>query len=164
LPQSFRLDEALTQTVTDENFSAIERLAHWLAALRMWEKAPWLGIGPGNYAAAYDSVRLPLWQDALGHAHNLYLNVLAETGVIGLLVFAALWLGLVAWVWRRRKCGNAWCLALSLGVLGAIAHATVHNIVDNVFVQGNYLHLALLVALLSVSCVTESRPSISHDS
>ena len=71
--------EVVRQPITDSNFSVIERLAHWIAALRMWELSPWLGIGPGNYAAVYPQVRLPRWEEPLGHAHNIYLNVLAET-------------------------------------------------------------------------------------
>lgn len=152
LPASFRIETALSQTVTDENFAVIERLAHWVAALRMWEQEPWLGIGPGNYAAVYPAVRLPLWEEALGHAHNLYLNTLAESGLIGLTAFVAMWLALVVWVWRRRGSAGDWQTAASLGVLGAIAHAVVHNVFDNIFVQGNYLHLALSIALLAVAC------------
>ncbi len=152
LPASFRIETALSQTVTDENFAVIERLAHWVAALRMWEQEPWLGIGPGNYAVVYPAVRLPLWEEALGHAHNLYLNTLADSGLIGLTAFVAMWLALVVWVWRRRGSAGDWQTAASLGVLGAIAHAVVHNVFDNIFVQGNYLHLALSIALLAVAC------------
>jgi len=152
LPASFSIETALSQTVTDENFAVIERLAHWVAALRMWEQEPWLGIGPGNYAAVYPAVRLPLWEEALGHAHNIYLNTLAESGLIGLTAFVVMWLALAVWVWRRRGSAGDWQTAASLGVLGAIAHAAVHNVVDNVFVQGNYLHLALSIALLAAAC------------
>ncbi len=152
LPASFRIEAALSQTVTDENFAVIERLAHWAAALRMWEQAPWLGIGPGNYAVVYPAVRLPLWEEALGHAHNIYLNTLAESGLIGLTAFVVMWLALVVWVWRRRGSTGNWQTAASLGVLGAIAHSAVHNAVDNIFVQGNYLHLALSIALLAAAC------------
>ena len=43
------------------NIALIERLAHWEAAQRMFERSPWLGVGAGNYAAVYPEVRLPLW-------------------------------------------------------------------------------------------------------
>ncbi len=68
-------------------FSVIERLTHWQAAVRMAETQPWLGVGFGNYAAAYPDFRLLLWENALGHAHNYYLNVAAEIGAIGLLAY-----------------------------------------------------------------------------
>ncbi len=83
IPAYFGLTDVLSQPVTDENFSVLERLAHWVAAQRMWEQSPWLGVGPGNYAQVYPQVRLPQWEEALGHAHNIYLNVAAETGLVG---------------------------------------------------------------------------------
>ncbi len=145
------IDEVINQPVTDENFSVIERLAHWLAAWRMWERSPWLGIGPGNYAAVYPAVRLPLWEDPLGHAHNIYLNVLAETGLIGLTAYGLLWAFVIAWVWRqaRHSPPQSWRGALAIGILGMIAHLSVHQFFDNLFVQGIYIHLALGLAALA---------------
>jgi putative inorganic carbon (HCO3(-)) transporter len=152
VPAYLGLTDVLSQPVTDENFSVVERVAHWAAAMRMWEQAPWFGIGPGNYAVAYPSVRLPRWEDALGHAHNVYLNVLAETGVIGLAAFLILWIGIVVWLWRhfRRAEARSYEGALALGVLGVVAHLSVHNLVDNLFVQGMTLHLALLLAAVEI--------------
>ena len=46
----FGLTDVLSQPVTDENFSVVERIAHWVAAQRMWAQSPWFGVGPGNYA------------------------------------------------------------------------------------------------------------------
>lgn len=139
------IQEIVRQPVTDENFSVIERLAHWLAAVRMWETAPWLGVGPGNYATVYPAVRLPLWEGALGHAHNIYLNVLAETGLIGLAAYLLMWAGVVVWLWRqtRRAAPASWQRALLVGVLGVVAHLSVHNLFDNLYVQGIQLHIAL---------------------
>ncbi len=139
------IEQIVAQPVTDENFSVIERLAHWLAAERMWETAPWLGVGPGNYAAVYPEVRLPLWEDALGHAHNIYLNVLAETGLIGLAAYLLMWTGIVGWLWQRTRQERlgSWEQALLVGVLGVVAHLTVHQLFDNLYVQGIQLHAAL---------------------
>ena len=159
--------DIVQQPVTDSNFSVIERLAHWIAALRMWEMSPWLGVGPGNYAAVYPQVRLARWEDPLGHAHNTYLNVLAENGLIGIIAYLALWVGVVVWLvcMRRRilrgrwegvdRRGSsislnegpipsmAWSAALLVGVLGVIVHLSVHHLFDNLYVQGIYLHVAL---------------------
>ncbi|MBI3960660.1 MAG: O-antigen ligase family protein [Chloroflexi bacterium] len=139
------ISQIVTQPVTDENFSVIERLAHWLAAARMWETAPWLGVGAGNYAAVYPQVRLPLWEDALGHAHNIYLNVLAESGLIGLAAYLLMWGGIVVWLWKatRRNRSGSWEQALLVGVLGVAAHLTVHHLFDNLYVQGIHLHIGL---------------------
>jgi O-antigen ligase len=158
LPAYFGLTDVLSQPVTDENFSVVERIAHWVAALRMWEQAPWFGIGPGNYAAVYPAVRLPRWEEALGHAHNIYLNVLAETGVFGLTAYLLLWGGAILWTWRqfRQAALRSYTGALAIGILGVLAHLSIHNLFDNLFVQGIYLHVALLFAALMSLATTGS--------
>ena len=150
----------LNEPVTDENFAILERIAHWVVAIRLWESAPWFGIGPGNYATLYPEIiqrdaRLQRWGDPLGHAHNIYLNVLAEGGLIGIGIYLLFWFGIILWVWRGQKEGWAekrwqkgWYNALALGILGVLAHLMVHNLFDNLFVQGIYIHLALWLALL----------------
>ena len=175
--------DIVQQPVTDSNFSIIERLAHWIAALRMWEMSPWLGVGPGNYAAVYPQVRLARWEDPLGHAHNTYLNVLAENGLIGIFAYLALWAGVVVWLvcMRRRilarrqenpdsqvSAGSAhaaaypspeWNAAVLLGVLGVVVHLSVHHLFDNLFVQGIYLHIGLWLG--SAVALAGRRPAVS---
>ncbi|MDE0429913.1 MAG: O-antigen ligase family protein [Caldilineaceae bacterium] len=156
--------DVVRQPVTNSNFSVIERLAHWIAALRMWELSPWFGIGPGNYAAVYPQVRLPRWEEPLGHAHNIYLNVLAENGLVGLFAYLVMWGGVVGWlVCQRMQMRETmaeqhtfqnnspsqpapWNAALLLGVLGVIVHLSVHHLFDYLYVQGIYLHLAFWLA------------------
>ncbi len=156
--------DVVRQPVTNSNFSVIERLAHWIAALRMWELSPWFGIGPGNYAAVYPQVRLPRWEEPLGHAHNIYLNVLAENGLVGLVAYLVMWGGVVGWLvcqrmqMRETKAEQhplqnnspsqpaPWNAALLLGVLGVIVHLSVHHLFDYLYVQGIYLHLAFWLA------------------
>jgi putative inorganic carbon (hco3(-)) transporter len=153
------LDPAHTE-ITDANFAVLERLAHWQAGERMFYDHPWLGVGIGNYAAAYPAYAQPHWYDPLGHAHNVYLNFLAETGSLGLGAFVIFWLA-AAWLaarvaWRRppRPSGrvtdpSAYVPALAVGVLGTLTYCTVHNIFDNLFVAHMQLQLALLLAALA---------------
>ncbi len=143
--------------VTDANFSVVERVAHWLAAARMWADHPWLGVGIGNYATAYPGYALPRWQDPLGHAHNVYLNFGAETGLVGLMAFAALWLALVAQAVHSLGSRSLFTVALGAGVLGALVHASVHNVFDNLWVQHIYLTLSLLVGSLAVLTTSHQR-------
>ena len=80
----FTISDVRGVEATPTNFAVIERLAHWQAAISMAQDQPVFGIGLGNYAAAYDEHRLINWEAPLGHAHNLYLNFLAETGARGI--------------------------------------------------------------------------------
>jgi O-antigen ligase len=156
IPATLGFADILHLEVNDDNFAIIERVAHWLAALRMWELAPWLGVGPGNYATIYPSVALPLWRDPLGHAHNIYLNVLAETGVVGFGTFLLFWSSLIGWLFvqmRRVLLPGSWSRALAVGVLGVLAHLAIHNFFDNLFVQGMYLHIALWLAIVAAARV-----------
>jgi O-antigen ligase len=72
---------------TPQDFSTAERLAHWIAGLRMYQAHPLLGVGIGNYPDAYSTYSLTLFVNSLGQAHNYYINIAAETGTIGLLVY-----------------------------------------------------------------------------
>ncbi len=147
IPAYFGAVDVANTPVTDANFAVLERLAHWDAALKMWAASPWLGVGPGNYAVVYDRFRLPQWDQALGHAHNIYLNTLAESGLIGLAGFMILWGGLALWLWGKiRRSPDAWTQALAVGMLGVLAYLAVHSFFDNLFVQGIYLHIALGLA------------------
>jgi hypothetical protein len=40
--------------------------------------------------------------------------------------------------------------AVAAGVVGILVHLHVHNFVDNLYVQGMYLHIAIMLGLASV--------------
>ncbi|MFS8639926.1 MAG: O-antigen ligase family protein [Symbiobacteriaceae bacterium] len=67
------------------------RLNLYRAALLMWSRSPWLGVGAGNYLEVYpDIIRDYPLLDLRFHtysSHNAYLTVAAETGVLGLALF-----------------------------------------------------------------------------
>jgi putative inorganic carbon (HCO3(-)) transporter len=136
--------------ITDANFAVLERVAHWQAAWRMWTNHPWLGVGIGNYEPAYSQVALPQWPDPLGHAHNYYLNIAAETGVVGLLAYLLLWGAALVVAWRATRQATGWYWGVALGVLGVLVHLSTHNFFDNLFVHGMYLHVAILLGIIAV--------------
>lgn len=70
-----------------EDYSTAERLAHWIAGVRMFLDHPILGVGIGNYPDAYPKYAITIFVLPLGHAHNYYINIAAETGSIGLVVY-----------------------------------------------------------------------------
>jgi len=135
--------------ITDANFAVLERLAHWQAAWEMWTDHPWLGVGIGNYEPVYPRYALPQWPLPLGHAHNYYLNIAAEGGIVGLSAYVLLWSIALLQAWRAVRRGSGWQLGLALGVLGVVVHLSVHNFVDNLYVHGMYLHLGVLLGLIA---------------
>jgi O-antigen ligase len=133
--------------VTDANFAVLERMAHWQSALSMWTDHPWLGVGIGNYEPVYPSYALPLWPLPLGHAHNYYLNIAAEAGVMGLAAYIFLWGAALVGAWRAARRASGWYWGVALGVLGVVVHLSVHNFFDNLFVHGMYLQVAILLGI-----------------
>jgi putative inorganic carbon (hco3(-)) transporter len=131
--------------VTDANFAVLERLGHWQAGAAMFSDHPWLGVGIGNFAVAYPAYVRAHFYDALGHAHNVYINFLAESGVLGGGAFAIFWLAAFWNAWRASRRTAGYQAALAVGVLGALTYLTIHNIFDNLFVAHMQLQLALLL-------------------
>jgi hypothetical protein len=133
--------------LTPINFSTVERLAHWQAALRMAESSPWLGVGYGNYAAAYDEFRLLVWSNALGHAHNYYLNLPAETGILGLVAYLLWWGAAFVTAWRAARGGgaDAW---LAVGLIGTFAHISGHHVFDNLYVANMHITIGALLGIV----------------
>jgi O-antigen ligase len=138
--------------VNNDNFSAVERAAHWLAGVRMFAAHPVLGVGIGNYAAAYPRYHPRGWYAPLGHAHNYYINIAAEAGIVGLGAYlllggSALWYSYAA----LRRVPDGVLYASILGVLGALTATYFHNLFDVLYVHGLAALFGLLVALVPAS-------------
>jgi len=92
----------------------------WKAGARVWLEHPVLGVGAATYAEA---VRPSLGTPALpGHqyvAHNTYLSVLVESGLIGFGIFALLAGVLLVFVWMMPFTERAfWTVTLLVCGLG----------------------------------------------
>ncbi len=98
------------------------RLQLWYDSLRLFMQSPWLGVGAGAMRAEtfmlIDTPAAMASKRIFEHAHNLFINLLAEMGIGGFLIVAV---GLVAWVrafkWRELGLESWWLTAL-LAVLG----------------------------------------------
>lgn len=147
--QYFGVFDVRQVELTSQNWAIVERMARWQSAWDMFVNNPLLGVGPGNYAVAYKTYALPGWSDPLGHAHNFYLNMMAETGVLG----AGAYLSLVGiWFWHgvrvvRRAGGTARVMAL--GLVGVLTAAAVHNFFDNLYVHDMNVQAGLTLGLLT---------------
>jgi O-antigen ligase len=113
------------------------------------------GIGLGNYEPVYPGFRLVNWPYPLGHAHDIYLNVLAETGIIGLLAYGVLWVIVLWQTWRVTRSVDLWRRAAAIGLLGTWTHLSIHNLVDNLYVANIPLHLGALFGVLSILIMLE---------
>lgn len=136
--------------VSPINYAVIERIAHWQAALNMAQSNPILGVGLGNYEIVYDRYRLINWKEPLGHAHNFYLNTLAETGLVGLAAYLAFWLVIFLVTWRARAHPDSFARATAIALLGSWTYLAVHSIFDNLIVNNLFLHIGVLLGILAI--------------
>jgi O-antigen ligase len=147
-------------SVSNANFSAVERAAHWLAGVRMFAAHPLLGVGIGNYSAAYPLYHPRGWYASLEHAHNYLINIAAEAGVVGLAAYlllagSALWYSCAAiWVSSRGT-----IRAATLGVLGVLIATNLHNLFDVLYVHGMVAFLGLVMAFVPVAFRMASTPA-----
>ena len=103
-----RFEDIRGVAINATNYSVLERMAHWQAALEMWRENFWLGVGFGCYEPAYPLYRLINWPIALGHAHNYYLNLLAETGIVGLGAYLTFFGVLFLRLWQASRRLSDW--------------------------------------------------------
>jgi O-antigen ligase len=134
--------------INDANYALIERQAHWQAALNMLTDKPWTGVGFANYQPAYEQYRLLNWPMPLGHAHNIYLNVAAETGLPGLAAYGLLWLTIIGVTLRTIRRVRGIERAMAIGLMGTWIHLSTHLLVDNLYVNNTHLLIGALLGLL----------------
>ncbi len=148
-----------TLEVTDANFATVERLAHWQAAREMWRDNVWLGVGFGNYAVVYPAYAVGRWLDPLGHAHNYLLNLGAETGLAGIIGYLIFWISTLTVSYLAVRRSRGFDRAAAAGGVGILVHLQIHNLFDNLYVQGMYLHIAIILSLISTIYLWKKRDS-----
>jgi O-antigen ligase len=78
----------------------LTRIDIWTQALDLWQQYPLLGTGPAGYAI-YNMSFYRGSQFSMS-THNNYLDVLAETGILGCIAFAAFFIVLLRVGWTAR--------------------------------------------------------------
>ena len=162
LLENFWVFDARTVDATPANWAVVERMAHWQAGWAMALDHPLVGVGPGNYEAAYPDYYVGSWREPLGHAHNYYVNTFAEQGIVGLLtlvgfvtaIFARLWWGQA----RALRLGSSFDRKLFIGALGTAVAFSVHNTFDNMFVHGIGVQFGLILGIIEARCSVLGRP------
>ncbi len=108
----------------------------WKIAGATWQAHPWFGIGMDNFGLASRQLATEQLRSLMPHAHNLYLNTLAERGIVGAAPVFAL---LALWGWRllrsrpRRDdadevwlvwgaASSAWLVTIVVGMVNTTFH------------------------------------------
>jgi putative inorganic carbon (HCO3(-)) transporter len=133
--------------ITNDNSNA-ERINRWKCALRMAAQKPLTGFGPGTYQFQYFEFQKTADMTSIsitspyhvikgqgGTAHNEFLLLLSESGVMALFFFCALVAGVIYTASRtytsmRRKQGRGLLLAIYLGWISYTCHSLFNNFLD----------------------------------
>lgn len=144
--------------------SADARGAYWRTAFAIARENPILGSGPGSFQDLYPK-RKTAGAGMTRLAHNDYLQMGSESGLLGFVAFVV-WLPgtLVLWMWRwrnapeerRRRPLLLWCAA---------AVFALHSLVDyDLYMVGNSWPIFLLLGHLSQSGPEATTPDPSGPS
>jgi putative inorganic carbon (hco3(-)) transporter len=131
---------------TTSDASVKYRAGENLAAVHMFLDHPYLGVGPGNYPVLYTqySGSIALDPRAEGrHPHNMYLEYLAETGLVGTLLLLIL-IGLaLRGAWRARNVFSGRDRLLAEGVFVALVGYSINGVFLHPSGYSRYLWLVL---------------------
>src|SRR5262249_50829848 len=109
------------------DFTLQSRLAIWGAATVIFLQHPILGAGVGTFRYRFHPY-VPGIKDDLD-AHNLYLHTLAETGIVGFLVFFATMWGFFRRGVKLSKARDELGAIVGIAITGALAALTVRGLV-----------------------------------
>ena len=160
-----RVSQRAMGLFTGTDFSSSMRLRIWDDTLGMIEAAPLLGVGPGMYVASRRPfVDHEAWRRVVGernneprHAHNEYLHVLAERGILGLVSLLGLFGSFAVWLRRRWMAsadvadsgGSLDRRTLTAGFLGGLAASLAHALLSfNLHDPTSALHFWLFAGLV----------------
>jgi O-antigen ligase len=140
---SDKLDEHVSSiSNVSSDASNLERLNRWHCALEMFRRRPVMGWGPGTYQFVYapfqqakDRTIISTNNGDGGNAHSEYLGPLAEEGVLGMLLFASIFiysiiLGFRLFYAAVEKEHRVIIVTVFLGLLTYFVHGTLNNYLD----------------------------------
>jgi O-antigen ligase len=128
-PQKIRVREESFLKRVKDSATVTQRFSYWRTGFEMVKDRPWLGVGWGAFEKAYPRyMALGAYPTKL--AHNNYLQVWAETGIVGLNAFIGMWLIFAYTFWRKMRADSTRELrgiacGLGAGVFGFLAHSLV---------------------------------------
>jgi putative inorganic carbon (HCO3(-)) transporter len=134
------------EEVLDPDSSFAERKLYALTAWAMFLDHPVLGVGAGNYTVHFDryadevgfSARDYEQPGEVHYPHNLYLEIAAETGLVGLAVFAGAVAAAFHGLRRARSLLHTRGDRVSADFARAFEIALVGYLVSSVFLHGHF--------------------------
>jgi O-antigen ligase len=140
------------------------RLGVWRESLRLFRSHPVAGTGLGTYdEVAYSlegSTAEPNFRRNGWHAHNVYLHVLTETGIVGLLAWCYFWYSILArqlGAWKRAGARDRAALAGAVWAVLAFLVLSIPEVMIAARVHGS-LRMNLAIGLVVVLGLQLTKP------
>lgn len=139
----------------DKYQSNTERILIWQSAWNMFKDHPILGVGLGQYTVNYQQKYiLPQAKEPnLGHAHNNFMQMLAENGIVGFAGFIVMFGYIIlknSIEWIKTK--NVYALMIIVSTVCLILQGfTEYNVGNSAVIKMYWLILGLLVILGKLS-------------
>ena len=128
--------QRLSSITSGEDTSAALRIAYFESTTAVIEDFP-LGVGWYGYRFVYPDYNFYLEDTSviMYHCHNIFLNVCAELGYHGLLVFLLIWWGVfLPTAWRLAYHGRSlWLKAMGRGYVLATVGIAIGGLTDHVY-------------------------------
>jgi O-antigen ligase len=141
--------------------SVQKRAASQQIALEMFADNPIGGVGAANYPDTYFPYALRLDSpEAANYAHDLYLQIGAETGLLGLVTFGASMLLVVGAVWRRRTLAAREDDRLTEGMATSCLLSLATYLVGSAFLPAAYPRYLWLLVGLAVAVALCGRQAV----
>lgn len=132
-------------SISLSNTESVSRLYIWNMALTGFEQRPILGWGQENFNYIFNANYNPkMWNQEqwFDRSHNVYLDWLTNSGIIGLLAYLALYVLFLMSVWKSNL-----TVAEKSVLTGLLAGYAIHNI----FVFDNLASYVLFFAFLGLA-------------
>ena len=124
--------------------SADIRLSYWKAGLRMFKERPLLGFGTGCFGKVFTRFKEPGREESQ-MAHNNYLQVASELGIVGILIFLLFWIYVVRFLLNNIQKERI----ISWGILGSVMAFLFHSLMDfDFYIPGIVFNLFLFLGWL----------------
>lgn len=147
--------ERFLSLFSGEDTSVDLRFALWESTMAMIEEHPLLGVGWGAYFLAYPDYNFFIQEEGvlIFHAHNMYLNMLAEVGIPGGMAFLLAFFAQGILCWRNYRHGNdSFTKSMGLGGVLMVMALSVISMGDHVLFSRSVSFCFWSLSALCASC------------
>ena len=133
------------------------RIQIWKETAQMIHTFKWAGCGLGAFEHGLFRFRTFAPTNTVDFAHNDYLQILAELGIVGFVLIGALMIRIFRPVLSVALTPDSRHWALAVGLLGSFIAIGLHSLVDfNLYIPANALALAWLAGVATSPGLTEA--------